>query len=236
MSTFLTGAVKLRQNCEIPGTGPTAVAGQTGLLKRVVDWYADAWRDIQNRNNNPWRWMRRPFTLNTVAGDNSYAYTDATDVDATGAISRFAYWWAHDLDDPIRCYLQSGGVSGEYRLVWLPWEQWKYLYGFGSQTNQRPIHVSVDHQNNLRIGPKPDAVYVVSGDFQRSAQELTADGDTPEMPVRFHDLIVYRAMEKYGANSIAAEVFARAQLEGGRLMKALEADQLPRVTFGGPLT
>lgn len=237
MSTFLQLTRKLRQECEIAAASnniPAAVTGQTGQLKRVVDWTASAWDDIQRRHTN-WRWMRRGFTLPTVAGTASYAYTSATDTDASAAISRFGHWWAHDLEDPFRCYLTSGGVSGEYRLSYMPWEGFKWIYGIGTQNQGKPAYVSVDHLNKLHIGPKPDAIYTISGDFQRSAQTLAADGDEPEMPSQFHDLIVYWAMEKYGANSIAQEIFARGRMEANRLMRALEANQLPALELAPPL-
>ena len=231
---FLALAQKLRQECEIAGTGPADTTTQTGELQRLVSWVNDAWEDIQNKKTN-WRWMRRQFTLNTVLGDGTYASSDATDVDAATTIARFGHWWAHDIYDPYLSYLQSGGVSQQYRLIWLPWEQFRWLYRVGTQNNGQPIHVSVDHKNNLCLGPAPNGVYVITGDFQRSIQSLTADADIPEMPTQFHKLIVYWAMVKYGANSVAAEILTRSQLDGARLMSALEFDQLPQPCLGDPL-
>jgi len=232
--TFLELAKFLRQECEIPGTGPSTVTGQTGQLKRIVDWTAVAWKDIQNLHTN-WRWMRRAFTFNTVADDDSYPYTAVTDVDAAAVISRFGHWWAHDCEDPYLAYLQSGGVGGQYPLIYLPWNDFKWLYRRGTQTASTPAYVSVDHQNNLCLGPKPNGVYVVTGDYQRSAQTLTVDADLPEMPTQYQELIGYFGMQKYGANSVAAEVFTRAQLEAARLLSALRDDQLPRMRLGEPL-
>ena len=140
-----------------------------------------------------------------------------------------------DLEDRPKCYLSSGGVGGEYWLIYIPWEQFKVLYKKGTQNNGQPIHITVDNAENIVLGPKPDAVYVVSGDFQRGVQVLAADGDIPDMPTNYHDLIVYRAIEKYGANSVAPEIFNRARLEGNRIMRALELSQLPRMRFGAPL-
>lgn len=232
--TYLQLCQRLRQEAELPGTGPSSVTGQTGQFKRLVDWIAASWRDIQNYHPD-WRWMRRPFSFNTVAGTDQYASGDVTDVDATGPITRFARWWWEDAEDPPLAYLQSAGVAQQYRLIALPWEHWKWLYRFGAQTNQPPIHVSVDPQNRLCLGPKPDAVYVVTGEFQRSPQELTIDADTPEMPVQYHDLIWAWGLEKYAANAVAAELVARAQLESTRLMSRLEHNQRPAMSLGGPL-
>lgn len=232
--TFLQLCQRLRQECEIPGTGPSATTNQTGQMRRLVDWIASAWDDVQ-RGHSAWRWMRRPFSLNTVAGTDNYAFGSATDVDAGAAISRFSHWWAHDDDDPYLAYLQSVGVAEQYRLVYTPWEYFKWLYRFGTQNNSKPVHVSVDHQNKLCLGPRPDGVYVVTGDFQRGLQVLAADADIPEMPTRFHDLIWRYALHTYGANSVAAELVARAELESARLLSSLEADQLPIITMPEPL-
>lgn len=232
--TFLEICQRLRLECEIPGSGPTAVTGQSRELTRVISWAASAWEDIQN-DRQTWRWMRRPFSLNTVVDTDSYAPTAATDVDAGAAISRFARWLVDDPEDPPLAYLQSAGVAQQFRLNWLPWEHWKWLYRFGTQNATQPIHVAVDPQNKLCLGPKPNGIYVVTGDFQRSIQVLSANGHIPEMPTQFHMLVVYHAMTKYGANSVAPEILARGQLEATRLLGALEMDQLPMLSTGGPL-
>ena len=234
--TFLELAQKLRQECEIPGTGPAAVTGQTGQLKRLVDWINDAWEDIQNRHDN-WLWMRRPFTFNTVLDDDTYAYGDVTDVDAGAAITRFGRWLVQDRCDPYLCYLQSGGIGGQYRLIYQPWADFRHLYKFGNQTtlNGVPQFISVDPKLQIVLGPKPNGVYVVTGDFQRSMQTMTADEDLPEMPAQFHKLNVYWAMQKYGANSVASEIYARATQEANRMMRALEANQLPDMPLAGPM-
>lgn len=226
----------MRRECGITGTGPTAVTGQTGQLEKVVNWVADAWNDIQMRNIH-WRWMRCGFTFNTSASDGTYAYTDVTDTKTSAVIARFARWWADDASAPFKCYLTSAGVSAQYRLEYIPYENFKYHYKFGAQQSLtgRPVHVSVDDDDQIVIGPNPDAIYTITGDFQRGPQTLTADGTTPDMPSRFHDLIVYYGMQRYAGASIAPEVMAIADLQVSRLMPALEQSQLPQVSFGETL-
>jgi hypothetical protein len=136
----------------------------------------------------------------------------------------------------ITIYLTSAGVGGENYLTPIDWVDFRERYKRGSQTTGQPIHVTIDPQNNLVLGPKPDAIYTINGEYQMSPQTLTADADVPEMPSRFHSLIMYRAMEKYGASNNALEVFNRGGYEGGRKMRGLERDQLPPVTLAGPLT
>lgn len=234
--SYLSLCQDLRRECSISGTGPTATTGQTGEYLRVVTWIKNAYTEIQNRSAR-WRWMRSRFTVNTVADDSSYAYGDCTDSRLSAAISRFRRWWL--LDDEgysnITAYLSSGGVSGEYYLIPLDWNDFRYLYRRGTQTSGVPAHVSVDPQNNLVLGPAPSAVYVVSGEYQMSAQVLAANADTPEMPSDFHQLIVYEAMRKYAGYQSAPEVMSRAVNEGNAILRDLELDQLPRMRVGGPL-
>lgn len=222
----------MRQESTDSGTGPSAVTGQSGELARFVKWVKDAWTELQQETDD-WLWMRRGFTVNTVAGTGEYAYGSCTDTTSLAAISRFARWYKGRYD--WKCYLQSAGVSGEYFLHWLEWEDFKRQYRFGAQTNGQPKHVSMDPSQKFVLGPKPSAVYVVSGDYQLGPQILTANADTPEMPERFHSLIVYRAMIKYGFNSVAPEALQRASLEGGRLHAALVRDQRPPITAGRSL-
>lgn len=196
----------------------------------------NAWTEIQNRHYN-WRWLRSGFTVNTTSGDGTYAGTDCTDILTSATVTRFGSWVR--LDDNgasnIKCYLTSGGVAGEYWLTDLPWSYYYALYRRGTQNNGQPVHFSIDPQNNLVIGPKPDGIYTISGEYYRSAQTFAADADTPEMPSQFHQLVVYMAMQKFAAYQNAPEVMSRGVTEGNRVMRQLEKNQLPMIGFGAPL-
>lgn len=214
----------------------TTVVGQTGQALRIVNWIKRSHTEIQRRHDN-WRWMRSRFTVNTVASDGEYAYSDCTDSRLSATITRFGRWIPFDDGGAanLKIYLTSGGVSGERWLVNIPWDYFQSVYRRGPQNDGPPVHVSIDPQDNLVLGPKPDAVYTVSGEYQMSAKIFSADSDTPEFPSDFHDLVFYRAMEKAGRFSAAGEVLARGQVEGARLMRQLENDQLPNITVGEPL-
>lgn len=234
--TFLTLCADVQRECDIVGTSITSVTGNTTELNRVVNWVRQAWNDIQNRHTN-WRWMRSTFSVNTTAGDDSYAPTDCTDTRLSATISRFSHWIP--LDDKgssnVKVYLTSAGVSGERWMSYLQWPYFRSLYRIGNQTNNLPFHYTIDPQNNLVLGPKPNDIYTVSGEYQMSAQTLTASDDVPEMPTQFHDLIVYMAMRKYAGFESAPDVMSRAITEGNRVMRQLEANQLPEVQLAGPL-
>ena len=229
MSTALQLAQYLRQNTTDSGTGPATIVGQTGEHGRFVRWIIDAYTELQQEKE--WRWMRKSFTVNTVADDGEYAYTDCTDTVSLAAISRFSYWYKYSF----KCYLTSAGVGAEYPLQWAEWENFRREYRYGTQTSGQPEHVSIDPTEKFCLGPKPSAVYTVTGDYQIGPQTLALDADVPEMPTQFHNLIVYMAMSKYGFNRVAPEAIQRAALEGGRLYAQLMKNQLPGISVGPPL-
>lgn len=235
--TFLELVRRVARACGMTNRGdiPTTVSEQVGNLLDAVQWVQDAWRELQVSRNN-WLWMRAGFTLSTQPGVDTYAASDAIDDETGMPIVRHAYWRLGDGMIPeIRCYLQSGSLQGQYWLTPLPWEHFQALYRIGSQNPGQPINISIDPRNRLVIGPTPNDVYVIKGDHQRSAQELIEDSDEPEMPADYHMVIFYDAILKYAGSEAAAEVMARAQIEGPPLKGALRMNQLPTFQPTAPL-
>lgn len=230
MATYLSGSQDLRRECGVAGTGPATVLNQTGESDRLVKWYRDAYSELQTKRRD-WLWMRKAFTVNTVAGTPSYAYGVCTDVENSSLIARFSVWYRQ----AFKAYLQSDGVGTEYPLIWMEWETFRRWYQYGTQNAQQPIHVSVGPDRKFYLGPTPNAVYVVSGDYQRSAQVLAADADVPEMPDDLHSIIMYDAMKKYAVYEAANEVYARAVADSKPLRMRLMIEQLPPLVFGNSL-
>lgn len=232
---FLDLCQATARECKVAGgdTVPTAVTGQTGELDSIVNWVKDSWIEIQNRPN--WRWGRHGFTVNTVEDDDTYAYGDVTDTTTSAVITRLSHWRLNDPRDPPKIYLTSAGVGTQNWMIWVPWEDFKSVYRIGTQNSGYPAHIAIDPQNNIVIGPKPNGIYTITGDYQRSAQTLAADDDTPEMPSQYHMLIVYEAMQRYGYTESAPEVLARGEKYAGILMRQLQNNQLPGFRLAGPL-
>ncbi len=241
MSTYLELCQDFCLEADIAGgtAVPLSVTGQTGELARVVTWIKDAYVEIQNKHGHSWRWQKREFEVTTVASTNKYAFSDAAVKDVTTgspvAITRFSAWHLGDSIDPPKSYLTAAGVGTQNWMIWAPWEWYRQIYKIGAQNDGYPAHITIDPQDNLVIGPAPNDVYTISGQYYQGSQVLTADGDVPEMPSQFHKLIVYRALEKYGYFESAQEVTARATKEGNRLMRQLQINQLARMRMRGPM-
>jgi len=234
MSTFLAGVQKLAREAGAAGV-PSTVVSQTGESKRLVDWYIDAYTEIQNRHK--WKWMRYGFTVDTTSGDDSYAYGDCTDLGTSAPITRFNDWRLNDDYDPPKIYLTSAGVGGERWLIYTAWDDFKRVYKIGAQSANTgaPAHITVDPQNNIMLGPSPNGIYTLTGDYYRSDQVLAADADVPEMPTQFHNLIVYKALEKYARYEEAQLLFNMASVEVKRLTRQLERNQMAGFGASPPL-
>lgn len=221
---YLQLCQKLREKAGISGSGPSTVVNQTGEMLRLINWVSEAWEEIQMHRTN-WNWMRGDFSFQTVADD--YDYTPAQ----AGIATRFSQW---DVDT-IKSYRTSIGVSNEYELDELTYSRYRSLYLTGPQPSGTPICFALAPDRKLLIGPKPDGIFTVSGQYWKSPQALSANTDTPEMPSEFHMLIVWKALEMYGWYESAAEVIALAEKKIKYFMNRLEMNQLPDATLPDPL-
>lgn len=221
--TFLELVQRLRQECGISGTGPAAVTNQTGELRRLVDWVATSWDDIQ-RLHQDWSWLKGTYSFAATPNDDRYTSADA------GIATRFKTW------DRNMARVYSSSVNDETELMFLAYEEWRHIYRVGTQTSARPVHFSIDPASkDLLLGYKPDIAYTISGEYFKSVQTLAADGDEPEMPEEYHMAIVYKAMMKYARYNAAGEIYEDASTEYRKIRAELEARELPQMLMAGPL-
>jgi len=224
---FLALCQRVRQESGgVAGTNgtPTAVAGQIGQLKKIVDWTNDAWRDLWLKHDD-WLFKWTDFTLPTVASDNDYSAADAS-------VTDLAQW----DEESFRIYLASAGVSDESFLTRMDYRTWRNVWSVGNQTPGRPNQMTIKPDLHIGFGPVPDDIYTVTGKYMRSFTDMTGDTDEPTgLPAEYHMCIVYRALEKYAADEGAPEVYAKHRSNHIIMERSLERKQLPRWGSGRPL-
>ncbi len=223
--TYLQLAQRLRLETGANGTGPTTVLAQTGEYGRLVAWIATADEDIQRRYDN-WKFMVGRFTLDTVAGVGSYLPAACSP-----PVTDLRVWRSR----LIKCYLLSAGVGTEYPLEYLDYELWYAKFNTGTQSPGQPEYWTIGNDMSLLLGPAPNAVYRVSGEYHRTVTTLTADSSTPIYPAEFHMMPVYAAMMDYGRFTGAAEVYQSGQIKYLQMLRQMERTQLPRVNQFIPL-
>lgn len=219
-------AQQLRRDCGISGSDTTTV-NASGEWSDVVNWIDRAWQDIQMDRPN-WLWMRQTVSFSTIAEQAEYQI-DAAPL----SLTNFASW----VPKSFRIY--KGTIANETRLSeWDSYEEFRdtYLIGTNRTSYGYPSSIVVSPTKSLILASPPnDDSYTVSGDYYKLPTVLAADADEPDMPARFHMLIVYRAMKFAGFKETADELIALAREEGSRLTRLLEMDQLPPITRSGSL-
>lgn len=238
--TFLSMAQRLQQESGTSGSTQTTVANATGEWKRLCDWIAQAYVEIQLKRDD-WNWMEQDVVFDTIAGQQSYSpNTSVFTTPAGTGIADFRSWKLNSTtgEDSFRLYLKSAGVNNETFLdASLNYTRFRDYYILGAKRNvtSRPVSICVDPQKNLLLGLTPNDVYTVNGKYYQTPSVLANDTDTPAFPARYHMLIVYRALEKYGMFESAPEVVSSARTAGDFLMDSMIDEQLPPFELPDPL-
>lgn len=229
--TFLEICQRAVQECRVTHQlplRPTTVLGQSGEMRRFVDWAAEAWVDLQNVNHD-WKFKRQSASFVTIAGQSEYT-TAACGIEP----GTFKRWLPHSF----RNYNTIAGFSSEIHMDYLEYDVWRNLYLFGANrtTTSRPTSLTVLPNNGIGLGLPPLAGYTVMGDYYTAPVRMETDEEVPALPIGHSFMIlVYKVMMEYGLSEPAPEIFARGEKGYRRLLRMLEADQLPDLQLGGAL-
>lgn len=218
---FLQLCQRLRQECGISGTGPTTTSGQVGELAEIVSWVNSAYEDIQNLHTQ-WRFRIEDFSQTLTASVNEYTPADLS-------ITDLLMW----KKDDVRIYLNA---ADEMQIQFLPWQTFKQSYLIGTIIEERPSVFSVKPNNSIVFWPTPNDTYTVVGEYVKATDTLSGDTDTPIFPADYHMAIVWRALRMYAGLLAAPEKTMHSDNEYRRVMRAMEASQLPEMIWGQPLT
>lgn len=160
-----------------------------------------------------------------IAGASPSGYNGAVQIDVTAATT-FTYTVAAGLSTPAtgtitatlidydelrpffayadRPYINAvkSGETAATRVFQVPWQTFGGYYDSGNFTDQgRPCYFAIKPDGKLSLHPIPDAVYTLTIPYRKIEQRLVAETTVPELPVKFHPLIVYFAMVHYGASN-----------------------------------
>jgi len=206
MSTFVELAQDMRRGAGLSGTGPTDVATATGIELRLVNYIKNAWISIQN-SPKQWKWMWREYSLASPLTGPLQSIADTTDYLLTdcGKI------WT----GTFRAYLTATGTTDRQRMSYIDFEAYQARYAVVNPTSARPLQVTRIPTGGLRLYPPPNDIYSIEFECQKEPQILVANDDVPEMPSKYHQLIVFEALKAFGKAEDAPEVVKLAEEEGG---------------------
>lgn len=226
MSTYLQLCQRVAQESgTIPGLNqPATTNGLTGRLAQIAGWVQRAHEEVQ-RGQTAWKFLHAEFSGQTISGVREY------DASALGISSRFSRWVLRDPvgQDLFTVFRTADGNSAEGFLRRVEWIDFRRYYDIGSEAGRtgKPEIVTIDLRDRLRVWPVPDGEYTIRGMFYKSPQQLGADGDTPEMPAEFHDVILWRALMFLGTFDESFEQYPMWRQNYMRLFEQLQTHQMP---------
>lgn len=225
MSTFLELCEDVARESGALSTAPTSVTGQTGRQNKAVQWVKRAWEAIQG-DQPDWLFMREEFSGTLVAGTKRYTA-------ASLGITDFAEWVTDYPGHEAISIYTVGNQSNESSLRQVTYEQWRRSYNFGTHDQARPTRYAVSPTKELLVGATPDAGYTIRGEYVRTPQILSANSDEPDMPERYHQAIVWRAIMLMSQHDSAWDAYNAAELRYLPHLRNMERDLLPKITTGG---
>lgn len=199
------------------------VASTTTEDVRIANWVNWAARDIHLARED-WRWRRGSATANSTS-------TQANTASSAFGLTDFASWKRENGVYQPSAYRISDGSGTERRLFWMPYDQFRMQFTVGTQTAGVATYWSISPSEEFLLGPAPDGPHFVRADYVKDYTDLSADGDTPTMPSRFHMMIVWRALVEYGGFDAAGEVYQRADQNYRLMWTALVQSQLEAPSF-----
>ena len=212
---FLALTQRLHREALRSTASPSDPTSDTERNLRLFDKIADAWADLQRERD--WKWMRE--VMDTTLTTNVQTYT-GTGLGAT----RFGRWRPEDNEYHPWCYL-SGSPNALFPLSFWQLDEFRNLYVYRQIGPTVPVAWTIDSQQNLLIGPAPNAGYKLRIDQWMEPSALVDATDEPDMPSRFHMYLVWDALEKVGTESAAPEIVAKAQANKATIRSALLLDQ-----------
>ncbi len=225
---LLTIARRVKSETGRGGGGPLSVSSAVDNDLRIVNAVRDAWLDVQAEPYN-WAWMRKSIT----AGPLVAAQTAYTGVQLGLAAETAAAWWPESDEYQPTAY-DAASPGSQWPLHFMDYEAFRRRFLVGSHTAGPPQFWSYDTSGRLLIGPAPDASvsYRVNIDYRQTPTELSADADTPDMPTRFHRLLVWMALKDAATHDASQEQYMRARDKAEEVFNELVASQGEQITFG----
>lgn len=207
---------------------PQTVVGALGKWAEIVAFTRQAWSDIQ-RARQDWEFLRGEFSHALTIGKMDYA---PAELGIATRFARFAIDLPVDGFRPMRVVETSEDDSQD--LYQISPEVWSQAYGRGSQQPNRPSEYAL-RGGKLYVGPKPNKVYTLNGFYWKAPQVLSLDGDVPDFPEHFHDLIKWRAEMKVAGKDGAFTDRTVAQAEYSAMYRQLVNEQTRPVNMGAAL-
>lgn len=210
MSTFLQLVRDLHRESGAAGSAPTSVLGQTDEALRLVNWIKEA-NDFVIDLWDDWKFLRKTYQSATVQSEPTLP-----------APSDVQLW---DL-----LTFKVVEPSGNLTLDKMPLEAVEYddiKDEILDETEGTPFRVIIMPDDTLMFEGVPDGAYTVFADFFRTPTPLVNNTDESDIPAKYRQVILGRALILYANYEHAEEIKAQGNEIYATFLGRLENKQLP---------
>ena len=192
---FLTICQTVRQEVGVSGTGPTTVVSQEGQLKVIVDAVAAAYFQIQTLWQD-WDFLWSQYSSTTSIGTRAPALQKPTELNT----------W-----DRNSFYLNYTSDTN-YHLEDFDYVSYRDSYRQGVASNNTPVYVIIQPDQNIILDPPPDAVHTITADYWKTPAALTANTDIDNQKEKINESLKLQWYEilksdlKYRRNELVSQV------------------------------
>lgn len=219
----------LRIGEETPGTQPTAVTSQVGVLAEMVSWVAKSHRDIC-LDSREWNFMRGSGTFALAMGVRSISKAAMIAAQPTyGKLMPFV-----TNDGAYVGQVPTGEAGAAEQVVeYVPYQDWQGNYDAVPIPTGAPTRFTILPDQSLEFDAYADRDYTIRSNFRKQVVDLAADADEPMFDSDYHAAIVWWAIVHYYCPSRDGtnELRQKANEELARLMSKLRNEQLPEFTI-----
>ena len=208
------------RNADPSGQGIDTLADPDNKhLEDLKAWIRKAWNEIQLQCD--WSFNIRMGVVETTPGDRV--------IDLPTQVPDF-----RRLVPYFQPFTKRWIRLGERDPVFhVRYQNWAGHVARMKSQSRKPRNFTIRPDGFMEVWPEPPEQYEISFDYLAEPQILEEDEDIPVMPLRYHDLIVYRALVKYAGFDEASAQYQRAIPEIRRLELAMGRELLPEIRVRG---
>lgn len=200
-----------------------------GAQEVIVHAVRDGFIDLQEERMT-WEFMRRTIAFTTQVDKKEYTNFDIfgappVDPQPTDPYDTFGRW--QKLKPLISYRLQDLTTLRYSKMVFVDFREFRHHLMNQVKTGT-PRYVTANEQNNnLLLHPTPDKAYSIEADYFVEPQILNDNANVPILPSRFHQMLVYRGLDRvgnfYGNNGL----YQRYAVADAKMTGNLYRDQVP---------
>jgi hypothetical protein len=215
MATFLELCRSVRLLSGMQGTGPADVSTVIGVEAQIVRYVRDAYIDIQNlRDSFPFLEDSKSF-ITSISVDTYTAPTIF--ITAVPDLKKYQ-------DNSF--FVTVDGIK--YPLIKMDRNEMELRYLNDTSVGPPSHYCIIEKDNSIQIKPIPDKNYSISFRYWKNPEILSTENQVPILPLSFHQLIVYKALEKLSIYLSAPEVYREYALETTKMLGQLMRHNLPK--------